>query len=229
MTRQKLTLYQNPKCPYAQRALIALEITKQEAEKVFIDLTVPREEWYLKINPYGQVPALKVEGDDFVILESSIVAQYIAELHPESNLIPTDPKQRAESNYLIHHFSNRLHPAHWKLTYTLDKSVREANSAEFIKQLEIFNEWLSKATQKTKGPYVHGDQFTLVDLNLAPLLARYFVTEVYQEGYKLPTIESHPHLARYFEWRDAVLSHPAVVATTISKEEIADTLRKFLK
>ncbi|KAF9161392.1 hypothetical protein DFQ26_004611 [Actinomortierella ambigua] len=216
MVKQKLTLYQHPLCPYAQRALMAAEITKQEIEKVFIDVTIPREEWYLKINPYGQVPALKIEGDDFVILESPIVAQYIAELNPESN-------------YIVYHYMNRLQPAHGKLTFTLDKSQREANSIEYLKQLELFNGWLEKATRKRPGPFIHGEHFTLADLNLAPFVVYHILTDIYQEGYKSPTIDTHPHLKRYFEWNDAVVAHPAVVAITASKEVLVESLRKYIK
>lgn len=84
MTVPKLTLYNSNLCPYAARAVIALAETNQEHEVVAIDLAVPRPEWYLKdINPYGQVPALKV-GEDHIILESLLVSEYVADLHPEA-------------------------------------------------------------------------------------------------------------------------------------------------
>ena len=84
MTVPKLTLYSAPYCPYAARAVLAFAETNLEHEVVSIDLTVPRPEWYLKdINPYGQVPALKV-NDNHIVLESLIVVDYIANLSPES-------------------------------------------------------------------------------------------------------------------------------------------------
>lgn len=84
MTAPKLVLYNSDACPYAARAVIALDETKQEHEVIPIDLKVPRPEWYLKdINPYGQVPALKIDDKD-IILESLFVAEYVADLHPEA-------------------------------------------------------------------------------------------------------------------------------------------------
>lgn len=43
--------YTNLGCPWAQRAQITLKELNIPYEEVLIDLDVPREEWYLKINP----------------------------------------------------------------------------------------------------------------------------------------------------------------------------------
>ncbi|KAF9373386.1 hypothetical protein CPB97_000577, partial [Podila verticillata] len=78
-----IVLYSNRFCPYAARAVLAMAETKQAHEVVQIDLNTPRPDWYLHINPYGQVPALKIDDKD-VIFESLIVAEYISDLHPEA-------------------------------------------------------------------------------------------------------------------------------------------------
>lgn len=53
MAAPKITLYTNHKCPWAHRAHIALKELKLEFEEVIIDLTKPREPWYLEVNPVG--------------------------------------------------------------------------------------------------------------------------------------------------------------------------------
>ncbi|KAG0273430.1 hypothetical protein BGZ95_010758, partial [Linnemannia exigua] len=84
MTVPKIIIYNNIACPYANRVLIALQETKQEHELAFIDLKTPRPESYLKeINPYGEVPALKTACGN-VILESLVIAEYLADLNPEA-------------------------------------------------------------------------------------------------------------------------------------------------
>ncbi|KAG0249674.1 hypothetical protein DFQ27_009878 [Actinomortierella ambigua] len=229
MTVGKPTLYTSYICPWAQRAHVAVAETGFEVETVQIDLSKPREAWYLEINPYGQVPALKNKDDDFVILESAIVAQYIAELHPEAGLIVSDPKERAESNFLVHQFANRVQPAWVKVAYTTDKAKRAELEAEFVKQLRDFNSYLQKASHSTgKGPYTFGAKFTLADVQLGPLLSRFFLAERHQPGYKLPTKASHPELARYFEWQDALLARPSVASTTADHEVLVNHTKKFV-
>ncbi|KAG0232306.1 hypothetical protein BGW42_008272 [Actinomortierella wolfii] len=234
----KLTLYTSRVCPYAQRAVIALKLAGIEAEHVEIDLSVPREEWYLKINPYGAVPALKVDNDDFYILESQIVAQYILGLNLDVEIISKDPKIRAQSEFLIYQYGNRVSPAHYKFTYKklpqdsvddVAKRAKEQAKAELEKQLEIFNGYLTKADQfYGPGPFVHGAKFTFADLCLGPILARLFVTEVHNPGYKLPTVETHPHLRRFIEWKDAIVNYPVVRETTADREWIVKNSFKFL-
>lgn len=51
MAEPQIILYTNHRCPYAHRAHIALEELGLPFEEVIIDLTKPREPWYLKINP----------------------------------------------------------------------------------------------------------------------------------------------------------------------------------
>lgn len=48
---------------------------------------------YLKVNPKGRVPALKV--DDRVLTEAPAILTYLARKHPEANLLPTDPEVEA--------------------------------------------------------------------------------------------------------------------------------------
>jgi glutathione S-transferase len=46
-------------------------------------------------SPFGKIPAL-VDGD-FTLSDSSAIAHYFEAIHPEPNLIPTDPKARART------------------------------------------------------------------------------------------------------------------------------------
>ena len=50
-TSPKVTLYTNHGCPFAHRAHIAIKELGLEYEEVVIDLTKPRDPWYLEINP----------------------------------------------------------------------------------------------------------------------------------------------------------------------------------
>jgi hypothetical protein len=47
----KITLYTSHECPYAHRVHIVLKELGLTYVEVMIDLSQPRDEWYLKINP----------------------------------------------------------------------------------------------------------------------------------------------------------------------------------
>lgn len=51
MSSPKIILYTNRICPWAHRAHIALKELGLDYEEVTIDLSTPREPWYLEINP----------------------------------------------------------------------------------------------------------------------------------------------------------------------------------
>ncbi|KAF9394759.1 hypothetical protein CPC16_010325 [Podila verticillata] len=233
MTVPKLTLYNSNLCPYAARSVIALAETNQEHEVVAIDLAVPRPEWYLKdINPYGQVPALKV-GEDHIILESLLVSEYIADLHPEAGLLPSDPLQRAQVRYLIHHWGARTQPAIHKASFTLDTTEARKHLEDLIVELEKVDALLRNVHRKEsdgfgQGAYFLGDKFSFAEVALAPFLARVFLLESYN-GNKLPTAAENPKIARFLAWKDAVTKRPSVIKSTPAQETLTTNYRKWVK
>jgi len=64
-----------------------------------------------------------------------------------------------------------------------------------------------------KGPYFLGSRFTFADLALASFLTRVPLVEHFQKdlGFKLPSKEENPRLARFIEWQDAVVKRESVV------------------
>lgn len=58
----KIIFYNNRNCPYAQRVHITLKELGLEFEEVIIDLTKPREPWYLKINPVWPHPVTDLDS-----------------------------------------------------------------------------------------------------------------------------------------------------------------------
>lgn len=50
---------------------------------------------FMQASPFGKMPAL--EDGDFLISDSTAIITYMDALHPEPNLIPTEPKARARA------------------------------------------------------------------------------------------------------------------------------------
>jgi glutathione S-transferase len=55
---------------------------------------------FLAMNPMGKIPTL--DDDGFYVWESNTILNYLAGQRPESNLIPTDLKQRTEVDKWMH-------------------------------------------------------------------------------------------------------------------------------
>lgn len=72
---------------------------------------------YLKLNPNGVVPTLI--HDDFVLIESSVIMQYLDEVYLEPRLQPGDAKDRALMRLWMKRVDEYLHPANATLTYAM--------------------------------------------------------------------------------------------------------------
>ncbi|KAF9167543.1 hypothetical protein BGX21_000072 [Mortierella sp. AD011] len=233
----KFVLYYHRFCPFSARAVLAMAETKQPHEAISIDINTPRPDWYLKeVNPYGQVPALKIDEKD-IVLDSLIVSEYLSDLHPEAGLFPADPLQRAQTRYLIQHWGARTQPAQHKATFSLDPSDASSRHQDYIAELEKVNNLLVNAHKTSEpgldgnGPYFLGSRFTFADLALASFLTRVPLVEVFQGklGFKFPTKEENQNLARFIEWKDAVISRESVVEKLPSKKELIEVYEKNLK
>ncbi|KAK3817401.1 MAG: thioredoxin-like protein [Benniella sp.] len=230
MTGHNFVLYNSFYCPYAARAVIAFEETGAEHEVVPIDLKVPRPEWYLKdINPYGQVPALKIDDKD-ILLESLIVAEYLADLFPEKELLPKDPLLRAKSRYLIQHWGNRAQPVQHNAAFTTNEAEAAQYRKDLVVELAKVNKLLLDAPTDGAGPYFLGSKFTLADLAIAPLLARLFLVGKYNANKPITREDSvDGNLDRFFDWKDALLSRPSVQKATPDEDALIESYRKFVK
>jgi glutathione S-transferase len=85
---------------------------------------------YLKLNPNGVVPTLI--HDDFVLIESTVIMQYLDEVFPSPPLQPTDPKDRARMRIWMKRVDEYLHPGSATLTYAMvhAREMRSKSPAE---------------------------------------------------------------------------------------------------
>lgn len=92
-------------CPLVSH--IVLEWIGQPYETERLTREQTKEPAYLKLNPVGSVPTL-VDGD-FVLTQSAAILDYLAELHPEANLIGDDAKARAETRRWLSFCNSDIH------------------------------------------------------------------------------------------------------------------------
>lgn len=150
--------YSSGACALASH--IAFEEAGAQYEAVGIDLKKgeQRTPEYLAINPVGVTPAL--ETDQGVLTENSVIMTWIADLHPDKNLVPEDAFERARMEAFNGWAGSALHPALGRLLFSrppLEGEMREAALKTALDKLNLTERHL------LAGPFVMGGQYTVAD------------------------------------------------------------------
>lgn len=94
---------------------------------------------YLKLNPNAVVPTL-VDGDD-VVIESSVILQYLEDTRPDPSLLPASAADRARMRIWMKRVDDVVHPSIGNLTHAtayrpaflaLDEDGRTARLAKIL-------------------------------------------------------------------------------------------------
>ncbi|ROT38195.1 thioredoxin-like protein [Sodiomyces alkalinus F11] len=208
----EIILYTNHRCPWAHRAHIALAELNIPFKEEIVDLDKPRTEAYLKINPRGLVPSLSYDGE--IIAESAIVAQFLADAHPSSHLLPPSNTaegavRRARVNFFTDAFFSKVHPAYFKsVTAKTDEEVEEAGRATVDAVVKEIEPLLADA-----APYFGGSEKpTLAEVLTGSWLIRLFTFAKYGYLPKTLTTELSERAPNFTKWADAVVKTPSVNA-----------------
>ena len=115
------------------------------------------------MNPYNQVPIL-VERD-LVLYESNIINEYIDERFPHPQLMPADPIMRARARLFLYRFEKEL--------FSQIDNLDSASQQKSDKARQIIRDNLAQiAPVFTKQKFMLGDEFSMLDVAIAPLLWR---------------------------------------------------------
>src|SRR6266540_797248 len=95
-----IKLYTFPPSTNSRKVRIALLEKGLEFERVNVDLSKREQKSpeYLKIHPFGQIPALDDEG--FIIYDSTVINEYLEDEYPYPSLMPSDSEGRARARLL---------------------------------------------------------------------------------------------------------------------------------
>jgi glutathione S-transferase len=185
-------LYDFKSSPNCQRVKVVLEEKKIPYETVNIDLRAGAQKTpeYLKINPYGKVPAM-VDGDT-VIYESCIINEYLEEKYPVPRLLPTDPTARAKARILIDFGLTQMDSVYTKLRLEMTKDEKERDPEIINAVKEDIKKRLHRLEHELGDKeYLMGD-FSLVDADLVPRLTRL-------EGFGVLPDPALPRLSKYLQ------------------------------
>ena len=95
-----IKLYTFPPSTNSRKVRIALLEKGLEFQRINVDLSKREQKnpEYLKIHPFGQVPALDDEG--FIIYDSTVINEYLEDEYPYPSLMPKDSEGRARARLM---------------------------------------------------------------------------------------------------------------------------------
>lgn len=139
---------------------------------------------FLAVNPRGKVPTIADDG--FTLYESSAIAQYLEDAYPDSGkpLIPRDAKRAALVRRLAAEAEAYVYPLVRALVGELinrregepDRAAIEETLFDLRRELEIVD-------ASRRGDFLAGDEASIADFTLYPLIALLVRVDSRRPGY----------------------------------------------
>jgi RNA polymerase-associated protein len=156
-----MNLYSGTTDPFSHRCRIVLFEKGMDFQVIDVDLFNKPEDIAI-INPYNRVPVLV--DRDLVLYESNIINEYIDERFPHPQLMPPDPIMRARARQLLHTFELEL----FSHIDALEKSAKSSDK----ERAHVRDQLTQLAPMFVKQKFLLGDEFSMLDVAIAPLLWR---------------------------------------------------------
>lgn len=200
-----MLLYSGTTCPFSHRVRFALAEKGLEAQVVDIDMH-DAPEVRARRNPYGDVPALV--DRNLVLNEPGVICEYLDERHPQPALMPVDLAMRARARLMMFNFDRELFE-HMRVfeAESGSKAKAAAGKSDPLRQ-EVGARLAHLGMMMAENAYVLGNDFTMVDVAIAPLLWRL-------DLYRILIPKTATTLKRYC---DRIFERPGFVASMTPAE-----------
>jgi RNA polymerase-associated protein len=195
-----MTLYSGTSCPFSQRCRIVLYEKGMDFQIIDVDLFNKPEDIAV-MNPYNQVPVL-VERD-LILYESNIINEYIDDRFPHPQLMPADPVMRARARLFLFRFEQELFNHVGMLERNNQKVADKVRAAVRDNLTQI-------APVFTKQKHMLGEEFSMLDVAIAPLLWR-----LDHYGIQLPK-----QAAPLMKYAERLFSRPAFIDALTPPEKV---------
>ena len=194
-----MTLYSGTTDPYSHRCRIVLFEKGMDFQVIDVDLANKPEDLAI-INPHNTVPVL-VERD-LVLEQANIINEYIDERFPHPQLMPADPVMRARARLFLHNFEEQL--------FDHIKDLESDNQKAGDKARATIRDNLTQIVPLfSKQEYILGDDFSMLDVAIAPLLWR-----LGHYGIELPK-----QAAPLLKYAERIFSRPAYIEAMTPSEK----------
>ncbi len=157
-----MMLYAGTTDPQSHRTRIVLYEKDVECQVVDVDIKKkPRE--LGELNPYNTVPTMI--DRDLVLYDSHIINEYLDERLPHPPLMPVDPVSRAKARLMLMRFERD-----W---YSLLPDLLSNDKKKLTHARNVLRDGLTVISPVFKEhAFILGEEFSLVDCSLAPILWR---------------------------------------------------------
>ena len=194
-----MVLFSGSTCPFSHRCRFVLYEKGCDFEVQDVDLYNKPPE-IDAMNPYGEVPIL-VERD-LTLYQANIINEYIDERFPHPQLMPADPIMRARARLFIYTFEREL----FSFVRVLENRD-ETEKRKSIARNQIKEQLIQLSPVLAKNKFLMGDDFTMLDVTLAPLLWRL--------GYY--GIEMPKAAAPLLKYAESIFARPAFIDDAVGK------------
>ena len=153
-----MALYSGEQCVFSHGCRIVIFEKEVECQIICQD-QVDGAEGLAELNPYNETPTLL--DRDLVLYGAQIINEYLDERLPHPPLMPVDPVNRGRARLMMMRFFREwLNPLH-------ENRLGEAGMKQSIRDGLI-----AMSPVLVEQPYMLGDEYSLVDSYLSPLLWR---------------------------------------------------------
>ncbi|MDZ4346504.1 MAG: glutathione S-transferase family protein [Candidatus Binatia bacterium] len=159
-----IKLYTFPPSTNSRKVRIALLEKGLEFERINVDLSKREQKQpeYLKIHPYGQVPALDDEG--FVVYDSTVINEYLEDEYPYPPLMPKDSEGRARARMMEDFRDTHFNPPCVKIIYEMRKPQGERVADVIATAKADINKCFDRLETELQGKEYLAGAFSLADI-----------------------------------------------------------------
>lgn len=166
-----MKLYSNKQSPSCKRAIVAAHELGLKLDVVDMDFAKGdmQKPEYLAKNPMGKVPTFE-DDDGYTLWESPAIVAYLASKNPQANLVPSDPRARAEVARWTCWNASHFESAVFRVAF--EKLVKpylgqQPEEAKIAEGKEWFNRFAPVINAHLEGKtWVLGNAFSAADINL---------------------------------------------------------------
>jgi glutathione S-transferase len=220
-------------------------------ESVYVDLHKfeQHSDWFVAINPEGQVPVL--DHDGVIITHTTVINEYLEDVFPDVPLRPRDPAGAARMRYwnkfVDEHVMNHVSMHGWhRMVGIIARSVESGEFEQLLERIPLPDQrkkWLDARSgfsesdlanasakieyavdkveaQLARTPWLAGEDYTLADINF------YCHCGMMVER-MFPEMMIAQRAPRLVAWRERMTARPAVRAALDMPDHTAPGLRTF--